>query len=200
MGCDIHLYTEVLKTVYDKKTWVNCDRWKLNPYYGLEDEENQYEIDYLYHDRNYALFAVLADVRNYGGTPHICEPKGLPEDVSTVVKAESDRWDCDGHSHSWFTLAELIANRHLGETIKTSGYVSLTDAALIDAGASPTSWCQMTSDRSWVFREWVRKTDVLGDLIDLCIERMMKEFWIFNPKDIQVGDYEKFRIVFWFDN
>ena len=43
-------------------------------------------------------------------TPHpIAQPRGLPEDVSPSVKAESDRWAPDGHSHSWLSVDELTS-------------------------------------------------------------------------------------------
>lgn len=71
-----------------------------------------------YSGRNYNLFSILADVRNgYGfggcdtgdGFVPICEPKGLPFDVTPTVRAQSDSWGGDGHSHSWFTVEQLDA-------------------------------------------------------------------------------------------
>ncbi len=76
------------------------------------------EVDKPYYDgRNYNLFAILADVRNGRGFAGIktgdgfnpiAPPRGLPDDVSPEVKAESDSWSCDGHSHSHFTLREIL--------------------------------------------------------------------------------------------
>jgi len=109
MGCDIHFYTEVLRTIDDKKTWCCCDLWKLNPYYKVFEDEPEYEIEELYGDRDYNLFSILAGVRNYSDIVPISKPRGLPDGVSTAVKAASDKWDGDGHSHSWFTLYELMS-------------------------------------------------------------------------------------------
>lgn len=116
MGCDIHLYVE--RKVDDK--WVTADKWTPDPY-SDEGEEHQLIVDdddCFYGERNYDLFAILADVRNGHGTAGIItgtgfnpisEPKGLPNDVSPEVKAASDFWGSEGHSHSWLTLAELQA-------------------------------------------------------------------------------------------
>jgi hypothetical protein len=48
-------------------------------------------------------------VRNYGldRIEPICEPRGVPEDASDGYRYVVDRWDGDGHSHSYFTLEEL---------------------------------------------------------------------------------------------
>lgn len=98
MGCDIHMYAEIRTSP--------TGSWEV-----LND-------DNLYDGRNYSLFAMLADVRNGVGfagsdtgvpvTP-IDKPRGLPDDVSPAIRKESDDWGVDGHSHSFFTLAELLA-------------------------------------------------------------------------------------------
>lgn len=74
--------------------------------------------DWLYDGRNYDLFGILANVRNgrgfagvktgLGFVP-IAMPKDLPADVSATVKEKSDGWGCDGHSHSFHTVADLLA-------------------------------------------------------------------------------------------
>lgn len=114
MGCDIHLYVE--RRV--EGVWTPADMWKPSKH---AEDEGRLSLDYqdaFYHDRNYDLFAILADVRNGHGVAGvttglgfvpIAEPKGLPDDVSDVLKAESDYWDSDGHSHSWHTVADLMA-------------------------------------------------------------------------------------------
>jgi hypothetical protein len=84
MGCDIHLHVEV--KIEGK--WQNWTAPNL--------------------DRNYDLFAKMADVRNYNqGTVPISKPKGLPEDISVVTKLSYDHWGVDGHSHSWLGYGAL---------------------------------------------------------------------------------------------
>jgi hypothetical protein len=61
----------------------------------IEDDEGTLSTPYekeIYHERNYSLFALLANVRNSAGVKPISEPRGLPEDVSEIVKKISDQW------------------------------------------------------------------------------------------------------------
>jgi len=59
--------------------------------------------------QNYALFGFLANVRNYSAIPTLVPPRGLPNDVSTVVAEHFGNHAGDAHSASWFTLDELTA-------------------------------------------------------------------------------------------
>lgn len=113
MGCDIHLFVE--KRVKGK--WVTADKWETDK----DDDPPRKHVPYdasFYHDRNYNLFAILADVRNGRGFAGIKTgegfepieaPRGLPDDVCDELRAESEQWGSDGHSHSHFTVAELMA-------------------------------------------------------------------------------------------
>jgi len=72
MGCDIHPYLDWDEAQKDDGTWyVN-------------------NIAKLHISRNYLLFAILADVRNYGKDPikPVSEPKGLPDRVSYIVQSD----------------------------------------------------------------------------------------------------------------
>ena len=132
MGCDIHFYVErwtssndyegpkdlsedrdqklneVLEDVPTKFRWVSADKWKL--------EDGNWHVPYnleYYSGRNYYLFSILADVRNSGVEP-INYPKGIPDDASTGYLYKCEQWDSDAHSHSYFTLEELL-NVHWSE-------------------------------------------------------------------------------------
>lgn len=90
MGADIH---GVLQERYLGSSWTTIAT--------IED------------DRNYALFAALADVRNYGGITPISEPRGLPEDFE--IDGEEHRMSYTGdkvwmgeHSYSWLSINELL--------------------------------------------------------------------------------------------
>ena len=127
MGCDIHFYverwtssnnyggprdlsddreqklSEVLRDVPTKFRWVSADNWQI--------EDGEWQIDWndeYYGDRNYYIFGVLADVRNDGGVEPIDYPKGIPDDASTGYLYKCEQWDSDAHSHSYFTLDELL--------------------------------------------------------------------------------------------
>lgn len=152
MGCNMHLYVEKQAN----GAWQSADQWSPNKYADEEGEPPlslEYE-DRFYSGRNYNLFAILAEVRNGRGFAGvrtgdgfvpISEPRGLPDDVSEQVKAESDRWSGDGHSHSWFTVAELLAYNWT-QTTKLSGYVSAAEYYQWSrwrrgAGEGPESYC-----------------------------------------------------------
>jgi hypothetical protein len=203
MGCNIHLFTEAFATTNSVKSWYNCDNWRLNRYYepNNDDGEFEYTVRSIYRDRDYSLFAVLADVRNYGDDACIDSPRGLPEDVSTAIEKESNRWDGDGHSHSYFTLAELKEFRKHHGTTQYAGLVSPDDAEMLDSRTgTPRSWCQGTSDKSWVHRTWVVDGSPLDGLIASVDKRMRDEFYIWRD-EVDTTEYEgMFRIVFWFDN
>lgn len=88
MGCDITLHCEV----------------KING-----DWHHYSEINLR---RNYAMFAKLANVRNSepneeGYIKPICEPKGLPEDISFVTKVDFSFWNSDAHSMSFLSTDEI---------------------------------------------------------------------------------------------
>lgn len=201
MGCDIHIYVEALKTIDEKEQWVNIDSWALNPYFGLDSNEKQYNIRPIIWQRNYNLFALLANVRNDSNNLPISDPRGLPDDVSASVKAESDHWDSDGHSHSWLTLVELMAAQISRETVKESGYISPESAIALDGNKSlPNSWCASTSNKTWVHREWIRSNNSLDSLIENLQKLVREEFWIFDKNDNCLQVANRVRIVFWFDN
>jgi hypothetical protein len=96
MGCDIHFYVE--KKIDNSWMPVKADRHSELTY-----------RNWAYSGRDYHLFSYLADVRSYGRGDCLAEPRGLPEDVSPEIGRESDEYGLDGHSHSHFTLEELIA-------------------------------------------------------------------------------------------
>lgn len=127
MGCDIHMYmerwtssndyegprdlsedrdqklNELLKDVPTKFRWVSADKW--------ERDDDEWSVPYnleFYGGRNYYLFSILADVRNGSGVEPINYPKGIPDDASTGYLYICDLWDSDSHSHSYFTLEELL--------------------------------------------------------------------------------------------
>ena len=127
MGCDIHLRVEK----QTKDGWKPAEEMIPNKYAGEEGEPATLPARF-YNGRNYDLFAILANVRNGRGfagcdtgdgfTP-IADPRGLPDDVSDEVKEDSEGWGCDGHSHSWFTLAELLAFDWT-QTTKKRGWIN----------------------------------------------------------------------------
>lgn len=103
MGCDIFEYFEV----YQNGRWERLEVLPTIP--NWDDLPPAQEVAYwslpLYLDRDYRLFAILANVRNYNGIQPIALPRGLPEDLSPEVQAD---WNADNASPSWFLLQELL--------------------------------------------------------------------------------------------
>ncbi|MDX0007784.1 hypothetical protein GOB40_13685 [Sinorhizobium meliloti] len=144
MGCDIHFYVE--KKVDGQ--WVTADKWTQDEY----DDDGVLHVDYkeaYYSGRSYNLFAILADVRNGRGFAGvktgegfnpIAEPRGVPEDACAEYRANVERYGCDGHSHSYFTLAELLAYDWT-QTTKQQGWVNPLEWARWRDYGKPNGWC-----------------------------------------------------------
>lgn len=123
MGADIHLFVEAKGG--SPNHWRRLDRTV-----EMSDWRETTTLDLRWgQERNYDAFAMLANVRNgHGfagidtgeGFESIDMPRGLPDDVSDEVYSESARWGPDGHSHSWFTLRELLDLEESGYWDKTT--------------------------------------------------------------------------------
>lgn len=126
MGCDIHFFTEkktsgnnyqgprdisvdrnskieeIIEGIPVEERWVSADTWEI------DDDDGYWVADEIYDNRNYYLFAILADVRNDGSVESIDYPRGIPHDCSSGYSYITKQWGSDGHSHSYFTLKELL--------------------------------------------------------------------------------------------
>lgn len=148
MGCDIHFYVEKR----EGSRWVSADTWCKDEYGSLStydwSSDHKSRGRPFYDGRNYGLFAILANVRNgYGfagvdtgdGYVPISKPRGLPQDASPNVKRSSEEWDGDGHSHSHFTVAELLAYDWTQVT-KRRGWVDPVEWAKWRDFGKPVGW------------------------------------------------------------
>lgn len=98
MGCDIHMHTEV----------KIAGQWH---HYGAPHV-----------GRNYELFCLLAGVRGGDDDPTpISQPRGIPDDASTMTRFASDYDGADGHSHSWISAEEIA---RVDEHAKKAGWTS----------------------------------------------------------------------------
>lgn len=204
MGCDIHTFLERKRKVRGKEEWVNVDYWKINPYFNQYGCEPKYNMIEFYGDRDYELFSILANVSNSGNNEPICQPKGLPEDCSNIVKEENKYWGGDAHSESYFTLKELMEYYNKVPTTKRSGMLSPKALIKFDKyGELPESWCKWTNISGHEFREW-EVDSVLKPLIDKMKSRLAEELYIYdcyeNYENEILKESDNFRIVFWFDN
>lgn len=95
MGCDIHMYIE----------WkIGTGEWKADHHHDIykeDDYENVREVSAT--GRNYELFGRIAGVR--GSCRRSLYPKGLPKNISDMIKRAAEFWNGDGHSHSYLSLS-----------------------------------------------------------------------------------------------
>jgi hypothetical protein len=180
MGCDIHPYAEVRKDGRWQRADVKlCD------------------------DRNYESFGLLANVRNgFGfagcdtGNPiqPIAEARGLPSDTS-IADTEGVDFEEPGytylgdHSHSYVTLAELLAV-DWNATVTRRGYVDpQTYENFQKYGYEPRRWCGMTTAADHKQIEWkvplYKACNTARDIMLQCLS---------------LGKAEDVRIVFGFDS
>jgi hypothetical protein len=159
MGADIHTYVEQRID----GVWRHVD--------VAEPDFPGMEGDGVLGWRHYGMFGFLANVRNYSHSPVIAEPRGLPDDVTEGIKETGD-WQ-DAHSHSWLTLAELLAYDYdqvfWDRRITRDG----NGAALAGEGEG-----EHTTLRSFLGEWFFKSLDELSAL----------------------GPHEDIRIVFWFDD
>lgn len=236
MGCDIHIRTEYqrvfsntpeqIKTELAKfqHHWLPADPLFYDPWFNDGNVSNN-QIDLVPVEldigRDYTLFAQLANVRNRdidyilknetdpNALPFIAAPKGMPDDAAKSTVAASDEWGEDGHSHSYFTLAELLSWYNDHHEIDYHGMVSPEAAQALDEnGTVPTNWCDFTSNETWVHRVWTNDNSSLKLLIDKLLERLeltrqtrLYYDHVQSPDKYQVQPADVFlRVVFWFDN
>lgn len=218
MGCDIHIYAEVKKNGIWEKVGAVFD----DPYYDPERETSNWnhpKTDQPYEGRNYDLFAMLANVRNgYGfagcdtgiGFIPIDMPRGLPRDVSLQVRLKSDDWGCDGHSHSWLLLSELLAYDWKGQITTKVGVVTKEQYKQFLAG-EPHGYCGGAGGGRVVH---VLPEEILSTPDDDGYYYYTKVRWNATYEEQagkrfldgtinalkELGEPDSVRIVFWFDN
>lgn len=168
MGCDIHMYVEYNRTGKAESDWLCGDYFRVAD--PLAEKPAIKRIE-LYGERDYSLFAVLADVRNSNLCDYIAEPRGLPDDVTEFVKREYGAWGNDAHSCSYFTLRELIDYHDEHKPQDLLGYD--------------------------VLKPLINKLKQRADELDLIWDFEWHNSF---TRDIAHKKADRIRIVFWFDN
>lgn len=190
MGCDIHAFLE-----YKNNDGV----WEDANIFEFDNYDQAFQIMDVYDGRDYELFAVLANVRNDNGNRPISEPRGVPDDVSGNIKEEIKKWDCDGHSHSYYTLRELLDYTKPKKKLKRAGFMTPENADKVDAGGQPNEWWQSGNIPNQQYREWERPDNSIREFIS-----QIKQHWKIKHKYCDDEDINKIadriRIVFFFDN
>lgn len=162
----------VYRVLHDETTLLDLDREELinavlrYDQNSLEEEDYGFEIRLVrragdpplktyepFDDRNYDLFAALADVRNGSGFAGVdtgdpivpvAQPRGVPDDVDPATRA------CLSHEHtpSWLTLEEL--EEYDWSRPKTHRGIVPRDLYMImrDVGPHASPWDERVKDRA----------------------------------------------------
>ncbi len=205
MGTDIHICVE------------NCidDKWQV-----VEKNNNLF---WLYHGRNYDLFAILGNVRNGSGFAgvitgtgfnSISNNRGLPNNASIEVIKELNDEEEFYHSISYITLAELLSFDWDQVTIHY-GIVNEEQYTKFKQQGYPSSWPNNICGKMI--------ENVLPEIMDLIIDGSYEKqdgFYYYThitwtvpyswsvgkfideciPKLQELGFPENVRIIFGFDN
>lgn len=145
------MHTSKCYGVYEKGEEAGCERNTCPACLGTGRDLRWY------HNRNYDVFAILADVRNGRGFADetgdgfrvIRKPRGVPKNVSAVVR-DYHLWE---HTPSWLLLSEILAFDWTQET-GHAGVIPLLssqcmngsfdkdsyEAWLARGGGQPKSW------------------------------------------------------------
>ena len=206
MGCDIHVFTECKSTKRGREgTWENTDHWQLNYLYGTDDDEREYDVVPVYEDRNYELFAYLADVRNNGDIVSFDFDRGLPSDVSDATRNVYDAHKHYYHTPGWVTLRELKEAASKIKEINRQGFVRNDQYERFRRdGVTPTFWCQSVGDdylEDYKFLQWTDECHCFDHLIEGIEKRKIEEFWLeYADEEKRNSRDDDIRIVFWFDS
>lgn len=129
MGADIHMYAEKRLKSGEWAT-VNTFAPVAKQAVGIRPENAYDWLFYEVEGRNYKLFAKLASVRGEGR-----DPLGIPEDASPLFKEYAASWASDGHSHSYCSATQFIAD-YLDTLDSTDTLVKNYAKWVLDVGAN----------------------------------------------------------------
>jgi len=206
MGCDIHLYIEYKskKTEFDGyETGWQSSGGRINP------------------GRNYAMFALMADVRNYGDNklPVLVKRRGMPDDVSYTASNDNRIYISETESEDYVCME--TANRWVKSG--SSKFINDNDGNptwVTNPDAHSHSWLT-TSEFESVLNKYLEleagwhkvRVEEHNKMVER--ENIQPDSWAYAPPSIndepeyQVGlaSLKRFeelgydaRVVFWFDN
>lgn len=165
-------------------------------------------------DRNYRLFAALADVRNgygFAGVPThkpitpISAPRGLPEDHTTGYGEDAD-FEFGDHSFSWLSLEEVTTWEGWDQGLDEVGFISREQFEVWEPGTAPHNWAGGIDGPSIIHADATSHFFPEGwTHVRVRWSRSLREScqvflaWLEYAK-VKVGDREDARIVFGFDS
>jgi len=173
MGCDIHCYIEY-KTEKSDMWWNFGGR--INP------------------GRNYLIFALLANVRNYDRLDPVLYPKGLPEDIGPMARGDARLYVSDNGNDEKGCCTRENAERWVKAGV--SEYTDDRKAFVTHPDWHSHSWCTAAElERVFWKGEHILRKECGEGVFKLPKWYMVLEIL----KEFEEWDYEA-RMVFWFDN
>lgn len=222
MGCDIHCFVEKRNSNGDWNPIGGfvSDYYDPNSKYFSKPEFKNASSPL--EGRNYRVFAILAGVRDYSeDVPQIDEPRGLPEDVSNYVQNNSEEYGCDGHSHSWVTVREII-DYDEKQLIINYGILPLAQyQQALETGGVVHDWGTSWNSANNGFVVKKEEVDTKVKQVQITLEHPTKDICVETVWKEEVGKWcgqffkrtldqlkarctdpsmEDVRLVFWFDN
>lgn len=204
MGTDINMYAEQRRG----GQWRLLGSLEENlEFFTDEDPEGQpYKPVEVYRTRHYALFAILANVRNpprrEAPYEYISPLRGLPPDLSPEVAAWAN-YGGDTESASWLTLGELLAFDWYGKTHQHEHTVDARIAHLFaPTQPFPVRPAELSEDDFTIYVNYRPATDRRGATVhwtSTYAETAGPEFMQGVLGKLQgAGAPDEVRLVFWF--
>lgn len=168
MGCDIHCYVEYKEK--ERKRWRGFGG-RINP------------------GRNYMIFALLANVRNYWNVFPVLEQRGLPENLWIQAKNDNELFvTVEETDEEGCTTPERAAK---WVEIGISKYTDESKKWVTNPDWHSHSWCTASE-----LREVLDRTEV-----DAEFKYQMPEWEVLYEvlRSFEKKGYNS-RLVFWFDN
>ena len=202
MGTDIHFTVEKrINGVWVAQEQPKCpddslrEKWgeDLSPFWGPGFYSSSRTEYHWFHDRSYFLFAILANVRNYGHEVRpISDPRDLPEDA-----ALDSSW-YGYHSQTWLSLKEVL-DYNWDQQFSVVGTIPLKieHAAFALGNISYESWGygKHPKHRGGNPGSW---SDAIGGPNIETIDEATADMFLGNPEMIREGISFYVR-VHWFD-
>ena len=211
MGCDIHLVVEKRRV---KKGWFR----HYQPQPNSKEDKKILKQDILpdkewssclitrngtWGDRLYSMFAILADVRNYGDREHI-PLRGFPKDASMHTIFEYAREVVHDSDYKEDDSRNTVSESRASEWIR-DGW-----SKEIPASDLPKFWreIKLITDPDYHSPNWCSLKELEDAIQEVFYEKEVDDYvlyadeWLgllYYMKGLEKAGYET-RCVFWFDN
>jgi len=188
----------------ERDGWVLCEPLTPNTEYHpvAASSDLLLEPQPVYDTRNYALFAILADVRNPAHSDESYQPiaprRGLPTDISAELAAWAADEEAYAFGHTWYLLSELQAFPWHERKITKRAMVAPRVAPLFAGGQGSFPREQWPADEPISYADWL-SGGVEVTWLETYAESAGQEFLENTlPVLASYGGADAVRVVLWF--